>query len=148
MATLLIKSFNSEATWKRRQVTLESRLIVKLFEQLIKREVKKKKGEPNRLQIAINVRCKPGREGETPPNQRLHACQEQSARRKAVFFPHQPLLAANQENTVQVRKHVMKTKALSLGGKKKIIKKKTSLLPWQLTAHQSRKDSVLIMFPF
>lgn len=85
MATLLIKSFNSEATWKRRQVTLvESRLIVKLFKQLIKREVKKKKkkGEPNRLQIAINVRCKPGREGETPPNQRLHACQEQSARGK------------------------------------------------------------------
>lgn len=123
MATLLIKSFNSEATWKRRQVTLvDARLIVKLFKQLIKREVKKKKkkkGEPNRLQIAINVRCKPGREGETPPNQRLHACQEPSARRKAVFFPHQPLLAANQENTVQVRKHVMKTKALSLGGEKK-----------------------------
>lgn len=43
-----------------------SLLIIKLLKQLIKRRGGGG-GEPNRLQIAINVRCIWGGERETPP---------------------------------------------------------------------------------
>lgn len=122
MGALLIKSFNFEATCKRRQMTLvETRLIAKLFKQLIKREVKKKKVN----QIGYRLQLMYGREGETPPNQTPHACLPGTVCKKDTsFLPSSAVISSKPGKHCLSAKTRDENKSFVSWGKKKILKKK------------------------